>query len=120
MAFYTIFIFFKNYIYYKVRNEKFLALIYVIDVLYTFNNFLLFPLGSTILIIEKEFNIYKLFIILVCLLLCLLGIYKFYLIIKKIVNFKIKIRKDIIIIFFIDLLWILSYLILIFCDDRLQ
>lgn len=82
---------------------------YVIDVLYTFNNFLLFPLGSTILIIEKEFNIYKLFIILVCIVLCLLGIYKFYLIIKKIVNFKRKIKKEIIIIFFIDLLWILSY-----------
>ena len=76
---------------------------YVIDVLYTFNNFLLFPLGSTIWIIEKEFNIYKLLIILVCIVLCLLGIYKFYLIIKKIVNFKRKIKKEIIIIFFIDL-----------------
>ena len=88
---YLLIFFLKGCLYYKVENRKILVCIYVVDIIVTFYKFLLFPLSVFILKFENDFNIFKLLILLICLIVSLLGIYKFYLIIKRIINLtKVK------------------------------
>lgn len=111
-------IFLKGCLYYKVENRKILACVYVVDIIVTFYKFLLFPLSVFILKFENDFNIFKLLILLICLIVSLLGIYKFYLIIKRIINLT-KVKKEINLLLITDILWIIFYNILIFIDSKI-
>lgn len=115
---YLLIFFVKGCLYYKVENRKILACIYVVDIIVTFYKFLLFPLSVFILKFENDFSIFKLLILLICLIVSLLGIYKFYLIIKRIINLT-KVKKEINILLIIDILWIIFYNILIFIDSKI-
>lgn len=110
--------FVKGCLYYKVENRKILVCIYVVDIIVTFYKFLLFPLSVFILKFENDFNIFKLLILLICLIVSLLGIYKFYLIIKRIINLT-KVKKEINLLLITDILWIIFYNILIFIDSKI-
>ena len=105
-------------LYYKVENRKILACVYVVDIIMTFYKFLLFPLSVFILKFENDFSIFKLLILLICLTVSLLGIYKFYLIIKRIINLT-KVKKEINLLLITDILWIIFYNILIFIDSKI-
>ena len=105
----------KGCLYYRVENRKILACVYVVDIIVTFYKFLLFPLSVFILKFENDFNIFKL---LICLIVSLLGIYKFYLIIKRIINLT-KVKKEINLLLITDILWIIFYNILIFIDSKI-
>jgi hypothetical protein len=115
---YLLIFFVKGCLYYKVENRKILACIYVVDIIVTFYKFLLFPLSVFILKFENDFNIFKLLILLICLIVSLLGIYKFYLIIKRIINLT-KVKKEINLLLITDILWIIFYNILIFIDSKI-
>ena len=115
---YLLIFFLKGCLYYKVENRKILACVYVVDIIVTFYKFLLFPLSVFILKFENDFNIFKLLILLICLIVSLLGIYKFYLIIKRIINLT-KVKKEINILLITDILWIIFYNILIFIDSKI-
>lgn len=115
---YLLIFFLKGCLYYKVENRKILACVYVVDIIVTFYKFLLFPLSVFILKFENDFNIFKLLILLICLIVSLLGIYKFYLIIKRIINL-IKVKKEINLLLITDILWIIFYNILIFIDSKI-
>lgn len=108
----------KGCLYYKVENRKILACVYVVDIIVTFYKFLLFPLSVFILKFENDFNIFKLLILLICLIVSLLGIYKFYLIIKRIINLT-KVKKEINLLLITDISWIIFYNILIFIDSKI-
>ena len=110
--------FLKGCLYYKVENRKILACVYVVDIIVTFYKFLLFPLSVFILKFENDFSIFKLLILLICLIVSLLGIYKFYLIIKRIINLT-KVKKEINLLLITDILWIIFYNILIFIDSKI-
>jgi len=110
--------FVKGCLYYKVENRKILACVYVVDIIVTFYKFLLFPLSVFILKFENDFNIFKLLILLICLIVSLLGICKFYLIIKRIINLT-KVKKEINLLLITDILWIIFYNILIFIDSKI-
>jgi len=110
--------FVKGCLYYKVENRKILACVYVVDIIVTFYKFLLFPLSVFILKFENDFNIFKLLILLICLIVSLLGIYKFYLIIKRIINLT-KVKREINLLLITDILWIIFYNILIFIDSKI-
>ena len=111
-------IFLKGCLYYKVENRKILACVYMVDIIVSFYKFLLFPLSVFILTFENDFNIFKLLILLICLIVSLLGIYKFYLIIKRIINLT-KVKKEINLLLITDILWIVFYNILIFIDSKI-
>ena len=115
---YLLIFFLKGCLYYKVENKKILACVYVVDIIVTFYKFLLFPLSVFILKFENDFNIFKLLILLICLIVSLLGIYKFYLIIKRIINLT-KVKKEINLLLITDILWIIFYNILIFIDSKI-
>ena len=115
---YLLIFFLKGCLYYKVENRKILACVYVVDIIVTFYKFLLFPLSVFILKFENDFNIFKLLILLICLTVSLLGIYKFYLIIKRIINLT-KVKKEINLLLITDILWIIFYNILIFIDSKI-
>ena len=115
---YLLIFFLKGCLYYKVENRKILACVYVVDIIVTFYKFLLFPLSVFILKFENDFSIFKLLILLICLIVSLLGIYKFYLIIKRIINLT-KIKKEINLLLITDILWIVFYNILIFIDSKI-
>ena len=115
---YLLIFFLKGCLYYKVENRKILACVYVVDIIVTFYKFLLFPLSVFILKFENDFNIFKLLIFLLCLIVSLLGIYKFYLIIKRIINLT-KVKKEINLLLITDILWIIFYNILIFIDSKI-
>lgn len=115
---YLLIFFLKGCLYYKVENRKILACVYVVDIIMTFYKFLLFPLSVFILKFENDFNIFKLLILLICLIVSLLGIYKFYLIIKRIINLT-KVKKEINLLLITDILWIIFYNILIFIDSKI-
>ena len=115
---YLLIFFLKGCLYYKVENKKILACVYVVDIIVTFYKFLLFPLSVFILKFENDFNIFKLLILLICLIVSLLGIYKFYLIIKRIINLT-KVKKEINLLLITDILWIVFYNILIFIDSKI-
>ena len=115
---YLLIFFLKGCLYYKVENRKILACVYVVDIIVTFYKFLLFPLSVFILKFENDFNIFKLLILLICLIVSLLGIYKFYLIIKRIINLT-KVKKEINLLLITDVLWIIFYNILIFIDSKI-
>ena len=115
---YLLIFFLKGCLYYKVENRKILACVYVVDIIVTFYKFLLFPLSVFVLKFENDFNIFKLLILLICLIVSLLGIYKFYLIIKRIINLT-KVKKEINLLLIIDILWIIFYNILIFIDSKI-
>ena len=115
---YLLIFFLKDCLYYKVENRKILACVYVVDIIVTFYKFLLFPLSVFILKFENDFSIFKLLILLICLIVSLLGIYKFYLIIKRIINLT-KVKKEINLLLIIDILWIIFYNILIFIDSKI-
>ncbi len=115
---YLLIFFLKGCLYYKVENRKILVCIYVVDIIVTFYKFLLFPLSVFILKFENDFNIFKLLILLICLIVSLLGIYKFYLIIKRIINLT-KVKKEINLLLITDILWIVFYNILIFIDSKI-
>lgn len=115
---YLLIFFLKGCLYYKVENRKILACVYVVDIIVTFYKFLLFPLSVFILKFENDFNIFKLLILLICLIISLLGIYKFYLIIKRIINLT-KVKKEINLLLITDILWIIFYNILIFIDSKI-
>ena len=115
---YLLIFFLKGCLYYKVENRKILACVYVVDIIVTFYKFLLFPLSVFILKFENDFNIFKLLILLICLIVSLLGIYKFYLIIKRIINLT-KVKKEINLLLITDILWIIFYNILIFIDNKI-
>ena len=115
---YLLIFFLKGCLYYKVENRKILVCIYVVDIIVTFYKFLLFPLSVFILKFENDFNIFKLLILLICLIVSLLGIYKFYLIIKRIINLT-KVKKEINLLLITDILWIIFYNILIFTDSKI-
>ena len=115
---YLLIFFLKGCLYYKVENRKILVCIYVVDIIVTFYKFLLFPLSVFILKFENDFNIFKLLILLICLIVSLLGICKFYLIIKRIINLT-KVKKEINILLITDILWIIFYNILIFIDSKI-
>lgn len=115
---YLLLFFLKGCLYYKVENRKILACVYVVDIIVTFYKFLLFPLSVFILKFENDFNIFKLLILLICLIVSLLGIYKFYLIIKRIINLT-KVKKEINLLLITDILWIIFYNILIFIDSKI-
>ena len=108
----------KGCLYYRVENRKILACVYVVDIIVTFYKFLLFPLSVFILKFENDFNIFKLLILLICLIVSLLGIYKFYLIIKRIINLT-KVKKEINLLLITDILWIIFYNLLIFIDSKI-
>ena len=115
---YLLIFFLKGCLYYKVENRKILACVYVVDIIVTFYKFLLFPLSVFILKFENDFNIFKLLILLICLIVSLLGIYKFYLIIKRIINLT-KVKKEINLLLITDILWIIFYNLLIFIDSKI-
>lgn len=115
---YLLIFFLKGCLYYKVENRKILACVYVVDIIVTFYKFLLFPLSVFILKFENDFNIFKLLILLICLIVSLLGICKFYLIIKRIINLT-KVKKEINLLLITDILWIIFYNILIFIDSKI-
>ena len=115
---YLLIFFVKGCLYYKVENRKILACVYVVDIIVTFYKFLLFPLSVFILKFENDFNIFKLLILLICLIVSLLGIYKFYLIIKRIINLT-KVKKEINLLLITDILWIIFYNLLIFIDSKI-
>ena len=115
---YLLIFFLKGCLYYKVENRKILACVYVVDIIVTFYKFLLFPLSVFILKFENDFNIFKLLILLICLTVSLLGIYKFYLIIKRIINLT-KVKKEINLLLITDILWIIFYNILIFINSKI-
>ena len=115
---YLLIFFLKGCLYYKLENRKILACVYVVDIIVTFYKFLLFPLSVFILKFENDFNIFKLLILLICLIVSLLGIYKFYLIIKRIINLT-KVKKEINLLLITDILWIIFYNILIFIDSKI-
>ena len=115
---YLLIFFLKGCLYYKVENRKILACVYVVDIIVTFYKFLLFPLSVFILKFENDFNIFKLLILLICLIVSLLGIYKFYLNIKRIINLT-KVKKEINLLLITDILWIIFYNILIFIDSKI-
>ena len=115
---YLLIFFLKGCLYYKVENRKILACVYVVDIIVTFYKFLLFPLSVFILKFENDFNIFKLLILLICLIVSLLGIYKFYLIIKRIINLT-KVKKEINLLLITDILWIIFYNTLIFIDSKI-
>lgn len=115
---YLLIFFLKGCLYYKVENRKILACVYVVDIIVTFYKFLLFPLSVFILKFENDFSIFKLLILLICLIVSLLGIYKFYLIIKRIINLT-KVKKEINLLLITDILWIIFYNILIFIDSKI-
>ena len=115
---YLLIFFLKGCLYYKVENRKILACVYVVDIIVTFYKFLLFPLSVFILKFENYFSIFKLLILLICLTVSLLGIYKFYLIIKRIINLT-KVKKEINLLLITDILWIIFYNILIFIDSKI-
>lgn len=115
---YLLLFFLKGCLYYKVENRKILACVYVVDIIVTFYKFLLFPLSVFILKFENDFNIFKLLILLICLIVSLLGIYKFYLIIKRIINLT-KVKKEINLLLITDILWIIFYNLLIFIDSKI-
>lgn len=115
---YLLIFFLKGCLYYKVENRKILACVYVVDIIVTFYKFLLFPLSVFILKFENDFNIFKLLILLICLIVSLLGICKFYLIIKRIINLT-KVKKEINLLLATDILWIIFYNILIFIDSKI-
>lgn len=115
---YLLIFFVKGCLYYKVENRKILACVYVVDIIVTFYKFLLFPLSVFILKFENDFNIFKLLILLICLIVSLLGICKFYLIIKRIINLT-KVKKEINLLLITDILWIIFYNILIFIDSKI-
>ena len=115
---YLLIFFVKGCLYYKVENRKILACVYVVDIIVTFYKFLLFPLSVFILKFENDFNIFKLLILLICLIVSLLGICKFYLIIKRIINLT-KVKKEINLLLITDILWIVFYNILIFIDSKI-
>ena len=115
---YLLIFFLKGCLYYKVENRKILACVYVVDIIVTFYKFLLFPLSVFILKFENDFNIFKLLILLICLIVSLLGIYKFYLIIKRIINLT-KVKKEINLLLATDILWIIFYNLLIFIDSKI-
>ena len=115
---YLLIFFLKGCLYYKVENRKILACVYVVDIIVTFYKFLLFPLSVFILKFENDFNIFKLLILLICLIVSLLGIYKFYLIIKRIINLT-KVKKEINLLLITDILWIIFYNLLIFVDSKI-
>ena len=115
---YLLIFFVKGCLYYKVENRKVLACVYVVDIIVTFYKFLLFPLSVFILKFENDFNIFKLLILLICLIVSLLGIYKFYLIIKRIINLT-KVKREINLLLITDILWIIFYNILIFIDSKI-
>ena len=115
---YLLIFFLKGCLYYKVENRKILVCIYVVDIIVTFYKFLLFPLSVFILKFENDFNIFKLLILLICLIVSLLGIYKFYLIIKRIINLT-KVKKEINLLLITDILWIIFYNLLIFIDSKI-
>ena len=115
---YLLIFFLKGCLYNKVENRKILACVYVVDIIVTFYKFLLFPLSVFILKFENDFSIFKLLILLICLIVSLLGIYKFYLIIKRIINLT-KVKKEINLLLITDILWIIFYNILIFIDSKI-
>ena len=115
---YLLIFFLKGCLYYKVENRKILACVYVVDIIVTFYKFLLFPLSVFSLKFENDFSIFKLLILLICLTVSLLGIYKFYLIIKRIINLT-KVKKEINLLLITDILWIIFYNILIFIDSKI-
>ena len=115
---YLLIFFLKGCLYYKVENRKILACVYVVDIIVTFYKFLLFPLSVFILKFENDFSIFKLLILLICLIVSLLGIYKFYLIIKRIINLT-KVKREINLLLITDILWIIFYNILIFIDSKI-
>lgn len=115
---YLLIFFLKGCLYYKVENGKILACVYVVDIIVTFYKFLLFLLSVFILKFENDFSIFKLLILLICLTVSLLGIYKFYLIIKRIINLT-KVKKEINLLLITDILWIIFYNILIFIDSKI-
>ena len=115
---YLLIFFLKGCLYYKVENRKILACVYVVDIIVTFYKFLLFPLSVFILKFENDFNIFKLLILLICLIVSLLGICKFYLIIKRIINLT-KVKKEINLLLITDILWIIFYNILIFINSKI-
>ena len=115
---YLLIFFLKGCLYYKVENRKILACVYVVDIIVTFYKFLLFPLSVFILKFENDFSIFKLLILLICLIVSLLGIYKFYLIIKRIINLT-KVKKEINLLLITDILWIIFYNILIFINSKI-
>ena len=115
---YLLIFFLKGCLYYKVENRKILACVYVVDIIVTFYKFLLFPLSVFILKFENDFNIFKLLILLICLIVSLLGICKFYLIIKRIINLT-KVKKEINLLLATDILWIIFYNLLIFIDSKI-
>lgn len=115
---YLLIFFLKGCLYYKVENRKILACVYAVDIIVTFYKFLLFPLSVFILKFENDFSIFKLLILLICLIVSLLGIYKFYLIIKRIINLT-KVKKEINLLLITDILWIIFYNILIFIDSKI-
>ena len=115
---YLLIFFLKGCLYYKVENRKILACVYVVDIIVTFYKFLLFPLSVFVLKFENDFNIFKLLILLICLIVSLLGIYKFYLIIKRIINLT-KVKKEINLLLITDILWIIFYNILIFINSKI-
>lgn len=115
---YLLIFFLKGCLYYRVENRKILACVYVVDIIVTFYKFLLFPLSVFILKFENDFNIFKLLILLICLIVSLLGIYKFYLIIKRIINLT-KVKKEINLLLITDILWIIFYNLLIFIDSKI-
>ena len=115
---YLLIFFLKGCLYYKVENRKILACVYVVDIIVTFYKFLLFPLSVFILKFENDFNIFKLLILLICLIVSLLGICKFYLIIKRIINLT-KVKKEINLLLITDILWIIFYNTLIFIDSKI-
>ena len=115
---YLLIFFLKGCLYYKVENRKILVCVYVVDIIVTFYKFLLFPLSVFILKFENDFSIFKLLILLICLIVSLLGIYKFYLIIKRIINLT-KVKKEINLLLITDILWIIFYNLLIFIDSKI-
>lgn len=115
---YLLIFFLKGCLYYKVENRKILVCIYVVDIIVSFYKFLLFPLSVFILKFENDFNIFKLLILLICLIVSLLGICKFYLIIKRIINLT-KVKKEINLLLATDILWIIFYNLLIFIDSKI-
>lgn len=115
---YLLIFFLKGCLYYRVENRKILACVYVVDIIVTFYKFLLFPLSVFILKFENDFNIFKLLILLICLIVSLLGICKFYLIIKRIINLT-KVKKEINLLLITDILWIIFYNLLIFIDSKI-
>ena len=108
----------KNYGYNKIKKKGLLVFLNIIDILYTFRNFVLFSLGIFVIFLYKTENKYRIFVILVCLLIILpMGIYKFYLITKNLIHLEKKDISKIIKLEVLDIIQILIHILLIIVDN---